>query len=508
MKRRSKFIIFFVVISVVIAGVIISRKSEPANLQSEILSKTNLSRTVLATGTVTSTVDLNLSFKASGVVKDVMARVGKKVKFGDVLVRLDARDQIASLTQARGSLAQAQANYKKVLDGISNEEIAVAQVAVDNARKSLQDTIAQQDVLVNSYYKTLLNTTLSAIPSSQFSGAGVSIALTGVYSYKTEAVYLLKFYDSGGGLQYTVSGPGGQSGQFILNIPLKLNDSGLYFTAIGVSPVPNDSWTINIPNTQSASYVANLNAYNTSLQTRISAISAAQSILDSAQATLNLKKAQIRPADIEAAKAQVLSAQGQLESSNAQYENTIIRAPSGGTVTDVGIKIGEQATALKPVISLQDVDNLYVEANVSEANIALISVGQKVTYTFDALGTGKEFTGQVTAIDPASTVVSGVVNYKVTSSIDGSIVGTTILPGMTANISVKVAEKSNALAVPQRAILEKEGKSFVRVVTNKDQGTFEEKEITTGLEADGGLVEVTSGLKTGDEIITFLEEKK
>jgi multidrug efflux pump subunit AcrA (membrane-fusion protein) len=100
------------------------------------------------------------------------------------------------------------------------------------------------------------------------------------------------------------------------------------------------------------------------------------------------------------------------------------------------------------------------------------------------------------------------VNYKVTSSIDGSIVGTTILPGMTANISVKVAEKSNALAVPQRAILEKEGKSFVRVVTNKDQGTFEEKEITTGLEADGGLVEVTSGLKTGDEIITFLEEKK
>jgi HlyD family secretion protein len=157
------------------------------------------------------------------------------------------------------------------------------------------------------------------------------------------------------------------------------------------------------------------------------------------------------------------------------------------------------------VIVVQDVGNLYVEANISEANIAQVQVGQEVTYTFDAIGSDKQFTGKVTAIDPASTVVSGVVNYKVTASVDQV---SDVKPGMTANMSVLVGKRAGALTVPQRALVVKGNKQYVRVITDPAKQVYVEREVSTGLEADGGVVEIVKGLSAGETVVTFVEEKK
>jgi multidrug efflux pump subunit AcrA (membrane-fusion protein) len=60
--------------------------------------------------------------------------------------------------------------------------------------------------------------------------------------------------------------------------------------------------------------------------------------------------------------------------------------------------------------------------------------------------------------------------------------------------------------VPIRAVITKDGRKFVRLVTDAKTKAFMEKEVTTGFEGDGGLVQVTSGLEAGQEIITFSEE--
>lgn len=504
MQRRTKIIVASVVGLVVVAGFALSRGGSKETLQTEVLAQQDIERTVLATGTVTSSVDLELGFKASGVVQRIPVKVGQKVKAGDILAQLDGRDQSASVTQARGAVAQAKANLDKVLAGASSEEVAVAQVAVTNAEQNLKDVKAQQAVAVANARQALLNSSLSAIPGTN-NVSSATISITGSYTGTADVQYVIRFYGTGNGQYYAVEGPGGMTGIVTSGVPLPMSTNGLYMTVSGTVSSSYDRWTVTLPNTQAATYVTNLNAYNAAVQNQSAAISTAQSQLDSANATLNLKKIQARPADVAAAEAGLLSAQGQLQAASAQFENTIIRAPSSGTVTKIDIKVGEQATALKPVIVVQDVGSLYVEANVSEANIAQVKPGQKVTYTFDALGSDREFTGTVTAIDPASTVVSGVVNYKVTASVDNVA---DVKPGMTANMSVLIAELDKVLAVPQRSIVEEDGKKYVRVITDEKKQLYEQREVQTGLSADGGLVEIKTGLSSGQTIVTFIEEKK
>ena len=504
MQRRTKIIVSSAVCLTVILGVVLTRGGAAETLRTEKLDAKNIERTVLATGTVTSSIDLDLAFKGSGVVQRIPVKVSQKVKVGEILAQLDSRDQAASVTQARGAAAQAKANLEKVLSGASSEEVAVAQVGVTNAEQSLKDTKAQQAVLVENARQTLLNSGIAAVPAST-NISTVSVSISGTYTGGFDTQYVIRFYGSGGGQYYAADGPGGISGLVTVGVPLMISANGLYMTVSGNVNSAYDRWTVSLPNTQAANYGTNLNAYNAALQAQSSTVSAAQSQLDSANATLNLKKIQARPADVAAAQAGVLSAQGQLQAAAAQFENTIVRSPSNGTVTKIDIKVGEQATALKPVIVVQDVGSLYVEANISEANIAQVKQGQKVVYTFDALGSDREFTGTVTAIDPASTVVSGVVNYKVTASVDDV---TEVKPGMTANMSVQIATLENVLAVPQRSLVEENGKKFVRVITDAQKQTYEQRPVEVGLAADGGLVEIKSGLSAGDTIVTFIETKK
>jgi HlyD family secretion protein len=166
------------------------------------------------------------------------------------------------------------------------------------------------------------------------------------------------------------------------------------------------------------------------------------------------------------------------------------------------IRLGEQAQASKEVIKIQNVGELHTEAQVSEADIASVTVGQNIDYTFDALGPDKHFTSKVLTVNPASTVVSGVVNYKVTGSLQNI---PEVKPGMTANMTILVAKKPAVLVVPSSAIINKSGKKFVRVINDPKLKTFVEVEVTTGLEADGGLVEILSGLVDGQSIITYMK---
>ena len=70
-------------------------------------------------------------------------------------------------------------------------------------------------------------------------------------------------------------------------------------------------------------------------------------------------------------------------------------APMSGTITQVDIKVGEQAVPSQEVMILQNVNDLHAEADVSEANIATLQVGQPIDYTFDALGPDQHFAGKV-----------------------------------------------------------------------------------------------------------------
>ncbi len=517
-KRR--IILGVAIIFVALIGFLIYRsKNKPADVLTDKVVKSSIESNALATGQVNSTTDLNLAFKGTGIVEKVNVKVGQKVESGAVLAYLSQKDQSATITQARASVAQAQANLNKVLAGASGPDIDIAKSAVFAAETTLrnyqdiyQSTVSQQDVLVTNARNALNSNSLEARRGSIVSGE-VTATLSGSYQGTETGQYKFNVEYIGSGFKVKYRGLEiGTSGNIERGIPVALGTKGLYVTfstdgSFSGSPV----WTVDIPNTQASTYITYYNAYQAALQTREQAVVSAQNSINSAQASLDQavralaqKQADARPEDVAVARAQLLSAQGQLQAASATLDSTIIRAPANGTITLVDVKAGEQAGPSKTAIVLQDVDNLHIEANISEANIAQIKVDQPVTLTFDALGSDREFAGKVQLIDPASTVVSGVVNYKITVALEKF---EEVKPGMTANISILTNSKSDVLNIPLRAVINKDGKKYVRVVTDTKKKTFEERVVETGLEADGGVVEITSGLTEGQEIVTFVNKK-
>lgn len=516
----KKYILIAIGILVVggIAYGVLKPKTD-GSIQTETVKQQNLKQTVLATGQVSSSTDLNLSFKGTGIVRGVNVEVGKQVKAGDILANLDQKDQIASLTQARGSYAQALANYNKVIAGATGPEVDIArtgvvaaQTTLANAKTAYDATVKQQDILVRNALSTMLSNDLVARRAVADSSIA-EVTVSGAYTGTEQGSYKFSLYASTGGFQMKVWGLESSTGAVVKRgIAMPLGTKGLYITfATTGGLTASTSWTVDVPNVQSTTYLTYYNAYQAAIQTRDQTLQtaqntvyAAQSALDQANATLAQKQASARPEDVAAARAQLLSASGLVQAAEASLESTVIRAPANGTITTIDVKVGEQAAVAKTAIVLQDVENLHLEANISEANIASIKIDQEVELTFDALGADRKFKGRVQLIDPASTVVSGVVNYKVTASVEKL---PEIKPGMTANMTVGVGSKDNVLAVPSRAVVGHDGKKFVRVITDSKKKTYKEVEVTTGMEADGGLVEIITGLEAGQEIVSFINKK-
>ena len=233
------------------------------------------------------------------------------------------------------------------------------------------------------------------------------------------------------------------------------------------------------------------------MNTKDQAISNAQSVVAQKQAALALKQATARQADVDSALAEVLTAQAGLESAQANLEHTILRAPADGTITSVDQKLGEAVQQQKEVLVLQDIKNLYLEAKISESNIGSIAVGQVVTINYDALS-GQNFFATISSVDPAAiSSTDGTISYKVKILLADT---TNIKPGMSANISILTKQVQNALSIPKNFIQKKGNESGVLLVTDTKGEKTAYRKVETGVEADGGFVEILNGLIDGDKV--------
>ena len=162
-KPKRKRIKIGIVVLVAVVIMVLSKAFGPEEgVIVETVKQDTLTRTVVASGTVVSATDLSLGFDVSDTVRDIRVAVGQKVKKGDILVSLNTSEERAALTSAKGALLAAEARYKRVLDGASNEEIALAQVNLSNAQRDLEQTRKAQDVLVENARRKLLSEGLVA----------------------------------------------------------------------------------------------------------------------------------------------------------------------------------------------------------------------------------------------------------------------------------------------------------------------------------------------------------
>ena len=178
-----------------------------------------------------------------------------------------------------------------------------------------------------------------------------------------------------------------------------------------------------------------------------------------------------------------------------QFAKTVLRAPIRGVVTRQDAKVGQIVSPNVPVISIISENNLHIEANIPEVDIGKIAVGNPVQIIFDAFPQEK-FTGKVFYMDPAETIIDGVVNFKVKINFDKKDVR--LRSGLTANLTIQARKKDSALILPQYAIVENDRGTFVK----KQKGAaFEEIPVTIGIRSKDGFVEILSGVEENEEVL-------
>ena len=219
--------------------------------------------------------------------------------------------------------------------------------------------------------------------------------------------------------------------------------------------------------------------------------------------------------DLEDAQYDYDTAESSLGETESDLAETVITAPMDGVVVGEPQTAGTmavQGTSNPTVIMrIADLSQKQIMAKVDETDIGKIAIGQQATFTVDAY-TGKTFTARVSKISQSdvsntwdttssstssssSSSSASVIYYYVTLDVDDP--DNVLLPAMTARVEINTSNKPDALAVPISALKTNNNGSYVLVV--KDDGTTEERPVTTGIYSDE-YVEILSGLEAGEKV--------
>jgi HlyD family secretion protein len=227
----------------------------------------------------------------------------------------------------------------------------------------------------------------------------------------------------------------------------------------------------------------------------------ARSELDQAESDYLAKKA-----SIGAQRASIAQARASLNTSMTNLGYTKIIAPVDGTIIKRAIDVGQPVAASFQAPELftiaQDLRQMQIEVNVSEADIGKVKAGQDVEYTLDGYQ-DSTFYGKVTQVRLDSTTTSNVVTYTVIVGVSNEDLK--LKPGMTANVSIITNKSEDVLCVPSIALKytpEVGGQKY------KEQGIWildgdkpERINIQEGASDDSNVEIISQRVKEGDKVI-------
>jgi HlyD family secretion protein len=170
--------------------------------------------------------------------------------------------------------------------------------------------------------------------------------------------------------------------------------------------------------------------------------------LDTAELAVKTQKSQIRSSE-----AGLIQSRSQLNTQEVNLGHTVIRAPIDGIVISRSVNEGQTVAASMnaPVLYVlaADLTKMQVVANIDEAEIGRMRPGQPVTFRVDAYPTDT-FTGAVQQVRLLPTTVQNVVTYSTVISVPNPQYK--LKPGMTANVSIEIARRTNVLRAPAAAL--------------------------------------------------------
>lgn len=414
---------------------------------------------IATSGTVKPIQSVNLSPKTAGRLAELYVEQGDEVKQGQVVARMDNADIQAQLVQARARLAQASAKLAEAQTGSRPEEIAQAQARLAQSQARLAEAragtrseeIAQAQAQVESA-RSQVDLTNVQVERYQYliqQGAESRDRLDEVLTEDRKAKASLKEAQR----------------------KLEQLQSGMRPQEI----------------------------------TRIEA--------EVAEAHLALRQLQngTRPEVIAQAKAEVAAARGELQAHEVHQEDTLIRAPFSGTVTQKYATIGAFVTPTTSASSTSSATStsivavakgLETIAKVPEVDIGQIKQGQAVEIVADAYP-DRVFKGRVRLIAPEAVVEQNVTSFQVRVAIETG--KTQLRSGMNVDVTFLGEALENALVVPTVAIATEKGQTGVFVPGEDNKPQF--RPVTIGPTIKN-QTQILNGVKADEQVLIDFPENR
>lgn len=415
---------------------------------------------ITASGKVQPIQSVNISPKSSGLLADLNVEQGDKVKKGQIIARMDNSEIKMRIIQYKANLEQAKAQLAESLAGSRPEEIAQgkarvaqaqAQLAIIREGNRLQE-IQQAQAQVDSA-KAAVELTESRLKRYQ------DLAKNGAISQDSLEQYISE----------------------------------------------NRKAKANLEEAKKRLSLLKIGNRNQDIQKQ-------QAIVNQEKEALRKLENGNRPEEITRLKAAVASAEAQLKQQQVQLEDTIIRAPFAGIITQRYATVGG---FVSPAVSASSsasatstsivalAKGLEVLANVPEVDISQIKQGQKVEITVDAYP-DEIFHGQVRLIAPEAVVEQNVTSFQVRVTVNKG--SEKLRSGMNVSEVTFIGNNiQNALLIPQELIVTRKGKTGVWLLGEKNQPEFNLVKIGANIDNE---VQVLDGLKAGDRIFIDLPKTK
>ncbi len=186
--------------------------------------------------------------------------------------------------------------------------------------------------------------------------------------------------------------------------------------------------------------------------------------------------------------------QNSLRSKEREKSKMTIIAPSDGIVTVVTARVGDLIGSNSPIATIIAVGRT-VEAKISEENFAAIKLGQKATVRFLTFG-ADQYNAVISKILPSADAAT----QRYTLFLDIALPeGRVLLPGLTGEVQIIIAERANAVTIPRRALVGE----YVYVV---EGGRLARRKVAKGYEGMNS-VEIVSGLQAGEQVVVEQQDR-
>lgn len=538
-------LILLLLIAVVVAFLVIGNPvSTAVPVRTVAVTRGTVTASVTGTGNTTSSASTPVSFQTNGTLTEVDVKAGDTVTQGEILAKIDPTSANASLRTAQAQLENAQAAYAQAASGPTavkqqQDQLAItqAQQGVDNANTALDQAKNQRgldetstNTAIDNAQNKLSNdrsSTETTIRTAQTTLNADQGTLTRARAAAQASCGTTNLGGSNPPIVPVTLSAANTSAQATCN-----SDFATYKAASAT--VARDKLSVtSAEQTQNATLDTDKQSVTTAKQdqdqtlakddatisTDEQQVTTEQGMVTTDQLTAQADLHPETPDQIAQAKSSVDSAQVTVDTAQQDVADTTLVAPQAGVVLSVNGKVGETSgsgssststssgaatstastasASATGFLTIANLSELAVDANIAEADADKIKLGQAATVTFPA--NGATATGSVTQITPQTTVTNNVVLYPVQISLDTAPAGISV--GATATLAITTGSVTGVLEAPTAAINTLGNRHTVTV--HRGTGTDATDTVVPveiGLSGDT-TTEITSGVSEGDQLV-------